>query len=307
LICLYFIFTAGTCQGVIDHFYDDSEHCEVVINGPGATVFTEGENILFSAHLESWDELNEKEDRDYGIYPNNDEPELYGVQWTSDIDGEISTQEYYPRIKADHSFSISSLTPGKHTIRCNALDNFDKPMCYDEIMIEIDEALEPENQIDYLDFSFTLDEAELKTTYSNGAPDYYSKYIRHDLGSKCGESTLSDNIYTTIFDGRCGSITGNMTVTFLDNPRRVDVHAEWSTPSANCINNYTVDYEGIPYDSHPGSNSDLYIEYGSSVSSIIVSQYDVVCTNNGIISTKELLNTNCGTDARIGVWVFYVR
>ena len=172
-----------------------------------------------------------------------------------------------------------------------------------ELTVEIKE---PENQIEYLDFSFTLDEAETKTTFSTGA-ESYGKRIRHDLSSKCGESTLSDNVYTTIFDGSCSSKTGYMTVTFLDNPSRVDVHAEWRCPSADCISNYTVDYEGIPYDGHPGSNSDLYIEYGSSVSSINVSQYDVVCTNNGIISTKELLNTNCGDEARIGVWVYYVR
>ena len=136
---------------------------------------------------------------------------------------------------------------------------------------------------------------------------YYSKRIRHDLSSKCGESTFSDNIYTTIFDGRCSdSKTGYMTVTFLDNPRRVDVHAEWSWPSSDCISSYTVDYEGIPYDSPNGSASDLYVEYKSTVSRINVSQYDVVCTNNGIISTKELLNTNCGDDARIGVWVYYL-
>ncbi|MFC1593440.1 hypothetical protein ACFL3O_00720 [Candidatus Neomarinimicrobiota bacterium] len=168
-----------------------------------------------------------------------------------------------------------------------------------ELTIEIKE---PENQIEYLDFSFTLDEADIKTTFSTGA-ESYSKRIRHDLSSKCGESTFSDNIYTTIFDGRCSSITGYMTVTLLDNPSRVDVHAEWSRPSSDCISNYTVDYEGIPYDGPNGTASDLYYENGSAVSRINISQYEVICT----AFTKELLNTNCENNAEIGVWVYYVR
>jgi len=306
LTCIYFIITAGNCQGVIDHLEDDSEHCEVVINGPASTVYTDGDNIQFSAHLESWNELNEKEDKDYGIYPNNDEPELYGVQWTSDIDGVILTQEYNPRTKADHSFSISSLTPGKHTIRCNALDSSSDPMCYDEIMIEIDEAPETTKQIEYLTFDFVLDEAETKRTFSTGAESFY-KRISHDLSSVCGTSSIFENVYTTLFDkGDCNSLSGQMTVTFLDDPMRVNVHAEWSRLLVDCITNYIVDYEGIPFNGHPGSASDLYRESGSSVSKINISQYETICTPiNRPHSTKELLNTNCGNDAEISVYVYY--
>ena len=93
-----------------------------------------------------------------------------------------------------------------------------------------------------------------------------------------------------------------MTVTFLDNPSRVDVHAEWSWPSSDCISNYTVDYEAIPYDGPNGTASDLYYESGSTVSRINISQYEVICT----AFTTELLNTNCSDDAEIGVWVYYV-
>lgn len=299
LICLYLIFTAGNCQGVIDTLEDDSDHCEVDINGPESTVYTENDEITFSAHLEKWEYLDETS----GQYPDGKKPELYGVQWESDIDGIIYKQEYNVRHEADPLFFINTLTPGKHTIRCYALvGGFLAKSCYDEIYIEIDEVIEPENQIDYLDFSFELDEAETKTAFSTGAVSYSTR-ISHDLSSKCGESTFSDNIYTTIFDGRCNSITGYMTVTFLDNPSRVDVHAEWSRPSSDCISNYIVDYEGIPYNGTNGTASDLYYESGSAVSRINISQYGVICTT----FTKELLNTNCGDEAEIGVWIFYVR
>ena len=280
---LIITFTTNGCKEENESDY----YCEVVINGPNTTVFNENENISFSAHLEDWYKFDHVQN-----------PSLYGVRWESDIDGTISTQNYNPaREKADHSFTISNLSIGNHNIKCYTIDAYGDNNCSDKIYIEI----LPENQIEYLDFSFTLDEAETKTTFSTGT-ESYGKRIRHDLSSNCGESTFSDNIYTTIFDGRCSSITGYMTVTFLDNPDRVDVHAEWSRPSSDCISNYTVDYEGIPYDGPNGTASDLYYENGSAVSRINISQYEVICT----AFTKELLNTNCGNDAEIGVWVYYL-
>ena len=114
LICLYFIFTAGNCQGVIDTLEDDSDHCEVIINGPASTVFTENDNITFSAHLEKWKYLDEDEDDNYGLYPDHKEPELFGVRWESDIDGIIAMQEYNVRNEADPSFSINNLISSIH-------------------------------------------------------------------------------------------------------------------------------------------------------------------------------------------------
>ena len=167
-----------------------------------------------------------------------------------------------------------------------------------ELTIEIKE---PENQIEYLVFDFILDEADIKTTFSTGA-ESYSKRVRHGLNSNCGTSYFSDNVYTTIFDkNECNSMEGHMTVTFLDDPRRVNVHAEWSVDLVGCIGNYIVDYEGIPFNGPNGTASDLYYESGSSVSRINISRYEMICTN----MTKELLNTNCENDAEIGVWVYY--
>ena len=252
LSCLSMIvFTTLGCRRTLDAVLDEEDkigdYCQAVINGPNTTVFFENDSITFSAYRESWYKRNNAEQR----------PALTGVGWESDIDGIISSQNYPDwKFSANHSFIRSGLTPGKHIIICTAGNSYGF-YCSDTIYIEI----LPENQIEYLYFSFTLDEAETKTTFSTGA-ESYGKRIRLGLTSKCGISTLIDNVYTTIFNGNnfdwCNSITGNLIVSFIDEPKSVNVHAEWSVIGGDWTGNYAVNYEGIPYVGHPGSNSDIY-------------------------------------------------
>ncbi|MCJ7801494.1 MAG: hypothetical protein MUP82_03950 [Candidatus Marinimicrobia bacterium] len=303
LICVYFIFTAGNCQGVIDHLEDDSDHCEVVINGPASTVFTENDDITFSARLEKWEYLDDDDDN-YDRYPYHKEPKLYGVRWTSD-DVTIYTQEYNVRNVADPSFSINTLTPGNHTIRCYALDDLHHNTCYDEIHIEIDEAIEPENQIERVEFGVTLDNADTKLTLTSSSVSYGTGF-GGSLNSDFGTISFSNNVYTTVFDNDSyagSTYNGYMTITFFEEPRRVDIQADWSEAAGDCVEYYIIDYDGIPFDQSIYSTIDWdeYSERGSSVSRINVSN-ERICD----WGTRELLNTNCGEDATISVNVYYV-
>ena len=90
-------------------------------------------------------------------------------------------------------------TAGNHKIRCYALDQMHLNTCYDEIHIEIDEAIEPEKQIDYLTFSFTLDSADTELTLTSGSLSYgtgFGDFLNSDFGT----SSFSNNVYTTVFD-----------------------------------------------------------------------------------------------------------
>lgn len=125
LTCLFLVFTASKCE-------DERGVCEVVINSPATgTIFSENDNISFSASLE-YHEYSEEDRKRYN--------KLRGVRWTSDIDGVISTESYDPARKiADHSFSTDGLTLGIHTIKCYAVDFEGEGECVDEISIKIDE------------------------------------------------------------------------------------------------------------------------------------------------------------------------
>ncbi len=289
-------FTTNRCKEETNTTY----YCEVVINSPSTTVFNENESITFSAHIYAWIDNHDTHVR---------EPRMKGVRWESNIDGTISTQNYdTAKEKDDHSFTTNNLSVGNHNIKCYTIDVDGNNSCSDEIYIEI----QARKQIDYLHFEFDLDEAEYKWTYSNGADPYYSKRVSHGLTSKCGTSSIFENVYTTIIDkDKCSSLTGGqMTVTFLDDPRRVNVHAEWifDLVDIGCSRNIIVDYEGIPFKGPNGTASDLYYESGSSVSRINISRYEIYCTyENGNYDTIELLNTNCGEDAEISVYVYYQR
>ena len=165
------------------------------------------------------------------------------------------------------------------------------------------EIKEPEKQIDRVEFGVSLDIANTKLTLASGAESYGTGF-GCDLNSIWGTSSLSDNIYTTIFANAINSETtynGYLNVTFLDDPRRVNIDAEWSETRTDCINNFKIDYDGIPFEqSFNNFTWDEYSERGSSVSRINVSN-ERICS----WGTRELLNTNSADDAMISLNVYY--
>jgi len=287
------VFTTLGCRRTLDAVLDEEDkngdYCQAVINGPNTTLFFENDSITFSAYLESWYKRNNDDQR----------PALTGVLWESDIEGIISSQDYPDwKFNANHSFIRSDLTLGKHIIACTAGNSYGI-FCSDTIYIEI---LAGE-QIDRVEFGVSLDIADTKLTQPGGYESYGTGF-GCDLNSIWGTSSLSDNVYTTTFANVINLETtynGYLNITFLDDPRRVNIDAEWSETQADCVENFKIDYDGIPFEqSFNSSTWDLYSESGSSVSRINVNN-ERVCS----WGTRELLNTKSADDAIISLDVYY--
>ena len=121
-----------------------------------------------------------------------------------------------------------------------------------------------------------------------------------------------DTIYSS-------NISGNMSITFLDEPNRVNVHIDrtinwvhrdWSQGT----NNEKIDYNGISYtstyintwDLANYTSEDTYSESGSSVSKISLDYSSNVDYDDGNTSESEYISHGtCSTDAFIKVHVYY--
>jgi hypothetical protein len=175
--------------------------------------------------------------------------------------------------------------------------------------------VENETAPEKIDVSFYLDEAEYEATWISSGEVSYHVGVSGLFLSETGTSSLNNNVYNTVWDGDVwgdDTLNGNMSVTILDNPHRVNIHVEQVGISNIGSYNYVVDIDSIPLDrisTHWGPfqgnyyTVERYVERGSSVSRI-----NVIWTSiqTGII-TYELINTNCGEggDAQIQVDVWY--
>jgi len=168
LTCLFIIFSARTCE---EFWYDGT--CIVNIGHPATgTIFNKNESITFSAYLYAASENVRERKR------NND---IHGVKWTSSIDGIIATEYYSPSIyKANHSFSVNSLTAGIHTIKCYVLGSDGDQECFGQISISVTEASGNGNQniLEGIWNLFSIGDAPDDYTYSS-LWEFSSDYTYH--------------------------------------------------------------------------------------------------------------------------------
>jgi hypothetical protein len=135
-------------------------------------------------------------------------------------------------------------------------------------------------------------------------------------GSDLGSGSINNNVYSGTFDNHRPdewSVSGNMKITFLEDPRRIDVNID-IVININSINYTGTDrlkfnYNGVPYFMSYESiqdYTDYYSETGSSVSKISMSYSHDGTGWDGIdYKTRYISHGTCSTDAYIRVDAYY--
>ena len=147
---------------------------------------------------------------------------------------------------------------------------------------------------------FYLDTAQFQNS-DGGFP--YSDYLNEVLYLNDVSGSFSNNIFTGNYSyqslGR--TYSGNVRLTYLDNPSRINIALnntmtyESSFGYGTVTINYTVDYNGVPYDgTNPTSGNYEYSETGSTVQ-----QINVTWRETNAIYIKTYLNSTCGQNAYI--------
>jgi len=88
------------------------------------------------------------------------------------------------------------------------------------------ELKEVERSIEKIDVFYTVDNAIVEWTWEDGTVSYKNIH-GYSFYSDAGTSILSNNVYNTTWDNddlHGDILNGNMNITFLNDPRRVDVH-----------------------------------------------------------------------------------
>lgn len=145
------------------------------------------------------------------------------------------------------------------------------------------------------------------TTYPDDAT--YSFYLSSGFGypsSDRGTGSMNNNVYTATFD-KTGSlvhtISGHMSITFLDDPSRINIHVDRTRTQSYLSYNITektlIDYDGIPLYA-----DNYYYESGSAVSKISLRYSDVASGSNNHVH-EYVSHSTCSDDAYIEVRVYY--
>lgn len=154
-----------------------------------------------------------------------------------------------------------------------------------------------------------IDDAQYSTTDG----DVTDGEFIGDFTSIAGTSSFSDDVYSTTFDNPPvlgQTIRGSMSITFLDDPRRLNVHVyqlkTWnSSISGDVGQEFEVDYNGILFnksytDDFTELEVDEYYESGSSVSKISASFVE-----DNDLGSIVLKSYSCGSRAYVKVKVHY--
>jgi len=167
-------------------------------------------------------------------------------------------------------------------------------------------------EIDRIEVDVFIDNAQYNTT--DGVV-YGGEFIG-DFTSIAGTNNFSNNIYNTTFDNPPvlgQTIRGDMKVTFLDNPRSVNVHINQTKTWANFTGNhgqlFQIDISGVPYnksyaDEFTELEVDEYYESGSSINRIIAGFRETWSVDN-VVKIDDLTSYSCGARSYIKFKVHY--
>ncbi len=167
-------------------------------------------------------------------------------------------------------------------------------------------------EIDRVEVDVFLDNVQYSTSDGN----VNNGEFIGDFTSIAGTSSFSDSIYSTIFDNPPvlgQTIRGDMSITFLDDPRSVNVHVYqtrvWDNITGSHGQLFEIDGNGIPFnksytDDFTELGVDEYYESGSSVNRIIVDFVETQRIDN-VIKRTDLTSYNCGARSFIKVKVHY--
>ncbi len=167
-------------------------------------------------------------------------------------------------------------------------------------------------EIDRVEVDVFLDNVQYSTSDGN----VNNGEFIGDFTSIAGTSSFSDSIYSTIFDNPPvlgQTIRGDMSITFLDDPRSVNVHVYqtrvWDNITGSHGQLFEIDGNGIPFnksytDDFTELGVDEYYESGSSVNRIIVDFVETQRIDN-VIKRTDLTSYSCGARSFIKVKVHY--
>ena len=137
-----------------------------------------------------------------------------------------------------------------------------------------------------------------------------------DFTSIAGTSSFSDDVYSTTFDNPPvlgQTIRGNMSITFSDDPRSVNVHVyqtkTWDNITGSHAQFFEINGNGVPFNkSYTDDFTDLkvdeFYESGSSVDRIIV-KFRETWRVDFVVKIDDLTSYNCGARAFIKVKIHY--
>jgi hypothetical protein len=289
LVVALFIYVLSIyeCGAILDE--NQPDHCDVDINEPSNTVYSAGENVTFSAHLENWEYPDAKSSDKRGI--------LKGVQWVSNIDGILSEQEYTGFLmEANPSFSTDNLSAGNHTIKCHITTAFGESECYDQIYIEIIET----NDIRYPNCRikiFTI--------------DYYESSVGGDTSINqstywgTANGTWEDTVFTAVISEQdaLNNISGRIEVTI--DSKQQNVLSFYGKETATGISS---DYERLHLCEGTGpipifycdDNSVSFVIRGENILSVLDTYSDIASgTANGSLWFKNLIDFSINNDSEI--------
>jgi hypothetical protein len=149
------------------------------------------------------------------------------------------------------------------------------------------------------------------TTTGQGYSWWFSSGI-YGFSADMGTGSLNNNVYSATFDNTFPdeqTISGNMRITFLDDPRRVNVHIDrvrtapgW--PTGIVTERTNIDYVDVPLtttNSFATERWDIYKVSGSAVSKISISYSSVSDTYD----EEYVSHGTCSADAYIEIRVKY--
>ena len=175
-----------------------------------------------------------------------------------------------------------------------------------------------ETQISRVEVDYYIDNANYKLTnivYGGAIPQFvYTNGAEHNGDFITdGSGVFDDDKFGSNWDGLAvlgQTISGDMVIEFLDNPRSVNVHINQSKSwnsliVGDVLQHYLTDYAGIPFnksytDDYYEDTVDEYYESGSAVSKIVAT---FVETNDQYID--QLTSYSCGAHSYIKVKVHY--
>lgn len=176
----------------------------------------------------------------------------------------------------------------------------------------VDTTIGKQAEIARIEVDVFIDNAQ----YSTSDGDVNGGEFNGDFTSIAGTSSFSDSVYSTTFDNPPvlgQTIRGDMSITFLDDPRSVNVHIyqtkTWDNLTGNHGQLFQIDISGVHYDkSYTDDFTELevdeYYESGSSINRVIVDFRETWSVDN-VVKIDDLTSYSCDARSYIKVKVHY--
>ena len=181
------------------------------------------------------------------------------------------------------------------------------------IKLDIELLIEPEEPpIEDISLFFRVTDALQKLTFDGSISNTTWAQWEGFYSTTNGSSSFNDKVFSTVWnnvaEGSNHLVSGDMTVTLLDEPRSVNVNLNYiyTTISSGKTEVSSIDFQGLPFVSSEysmgtyGYLEEKYAVYGSDVCGFSYSHVNTDPVNN---SVSEILGFGCGPTAEFYIMV----